>query len=453
LAKNGYAATIFEALPVAGGMLAVGIPEYRLPKEALQRDLDYLKALGVAIKTDCALGREFSLDDLKKQGYEAIFIAIGAHKGKRLPMPGADLEGVLVGASFLRDVRLGKKPKLGNIVLVIGAGYVAFDCARTALRSGVSEVHIAFRKDRQGIRADAVEIDEAEEEGAILHPSLSFTRIIEEGGRVSGVACSAVRELSFDQQGAPRYDVVGSEQVIKADTVIFAVGQSPELDAMPGIETGPTGAIAIDPDTLAANLPGVFAGGDAVGGPGSAVEAIASGRRAARSIQRCLEGRPLRATKIGLQVDPSAVSVAIPPETQKQPRQTVPKLPVSQRKTFEEVSLGLSEEAAVAEAKRCLNCAGHLCKTVCPYKAPQFGEGPDPKMEHCNFCLDRWAENKKPICVAACPMRALDAGDMETLRMTYGDCRETEGFAYSPSTGPSIVFKGKKYKPPQSRSI
>lgn len=258
-------------------------------------------------------------------------------------------------------------------------------------------------------------------------------------------------EVRFDQQGQPHFDtIMGSDQVIEADTVIFAIGQSPELDAFPGIEASLMGTIAINPGTLATNHAGVFAGGDAVSGPASVVEAIASGRWAAASIQRYLEGRPLRESRFGLQVNPFDVRITIPPEIQKKPRQSVPKLPASERKSFREVSLGLSEEAAVAEAERCLNCAGHLCKTVCPYKAPQFDDAPNPKMQQCDFCADMWAENKKPICVAACPMRALDAGDIETLRITYGDFRDTEGFTYASLTCPSVVFKAKKYKPRRS---
>ena len=445
LARNGYPVTVFEALPVPGGMLAVGVPEYRLPKEILQRDLDYLKDLGVQIKTNSPVGPGFTLDDLKGQGFEAIFIAIGSHKGHRLPIPGADLEGTFVGTSFLRDVNLGRKPTLGNKVLVLGGGDVAFDCARSAWRLDASEVYIACLEDGDSLPADDSEITEAKEEGLTIHPSRCFTRILGQDGHVSGVECLNIHSLTFDHMGQPHFDTVrGSQHVLDADTVIFAIGQSPELAPFPEIETTERGTTAVNPVTLATNKSGVFASGEAIGGPASVIDAIAAGRRAAVSIHFYLQGLVLREATPRLRIDASKIEVEMPSTIQKQPRPPIPVLPVAHRKTFQEVSLGLSKEAAVSEALRCLNCAGHLCREVCPYRAPQFGAEDDPRMQMCNLCLERWGQNKKPICVTSCPTRALDAGPIEELKADYGDIKEAEGFTFSPSIGPSVIFKPKR---------
>lgn len=448
LTKRGYPVTVFEALSIPGGMLAVGIPEYRLPKEILQKDVGYIKALGVQIKTSFPIGPSLNLDDLKNQGYEVIFIAIGAPNGHKLSISGADLKGTLVGTSFLQDVNLGKRPQLGRRILVLGGGSVAFDCGRTALRLGASEVHIACLEDGESMPAEASEIKEGIEEGIVIHPSRSFIKILGQNGHVSGVECINIRSLTFNQAGQPHFEALqGSEHVIDADTVIFAIGQSPGLDYFPGIATTPRGTIAVNPVTLATNQPGIFAGGDAAGGSASVIDAIAAGRRGAVSIDLFLQGLVIREKKLRPEINASEIKVKIPPGIQELPRQPIPTLPVAQRRTFLEVSLGFSEEAAMVEAQRCLNCAGHLCKEVCPYHAPQFGAEEDPKMQMCNLCIDKWEENKKPICIAACPTRALDAGPLEELRTTYGDIREAAGLMDSALTSSSVTFKPKRYQP------
>jgi len=446
LAKRGYPVTVFEAMPITGGMLAIGIPDYRLPKDILQRDIDYLKALGIEIKNNSPIGLNLTLDDLKNQGYEAIFIAVGAHKGHKPSIPGADLDGTLVGTSFLCDCNLGRRPNLGRKVLVLGGGSVALDCARTALRLGVPEVHIACLEDFESMPAETSEKREGLEEGIVFHPSCSCTQILGENGHVIGVECINIQSLKFDQAGMPRFDVIeDSEHVLDTDTVIFAIGQFPQLQYFHGIATTTRGYIAIHPLTMETDQPGIFAGGDVVGGPASVIDAIASGRRAAFSIDHFLEGLVIKETKPRLEINPAEIEVDLPRGIQKQARQPIPTLPVVQRKTFEEVSLGFSEEAAVSEAQRCLNCAGHLCLEVCPYHAPQFGVEDNPKMQMCNLCVERWSQNKKPICVAACPTRALDAGPLQELRITYNDSREAEGFTYFASTGASITFKPKRF--------
>jgi len=448
LIRMGYGVTVYEALPVAGGMLATGIPPHRLPKEALKRDIDYIKALGVEIKTNSSLGQGLNLNDLTRQGYGAILLAIGAQQGQRLKIPGAELAGTLVATSFMRDFNLGKKVEVGNRVVVLGGGNVAIDCARTALRLGAGEVHVACLECREDMPATVSEIEHAEEEGITIHPSLTFTRILGEGGKVTGVECLKLRGFEFDKDGQPHVDVIeGTEHVLPADTVIFAVGQTTDLSNLTGdgvIATTRRGTIAIDPETLATSRPGVFAAGDAAHGPTSVTEAIADGQKAAFYIDRYLQGNVLRVRPLET-LKASDIKVQTPTDVEKQERQPMPLLPVAERVlNFREVALGFTPEMAAAEAKRCLNCAGHLCKDVCPYDVPEFGAEEKPKIQKCDLCLERWAEGKKPICVEACPMRALDAGSLDELKAKYGDIQDTEGFVYSEKAMPSVVFKPKR---------
>ena len=451
LAKRGYAVTIFETFPVAGGMLAVGLPEYRLPKEILKRDLDYIKALGIEIRTNSPIGDSLKLDDLKSQGYEAIFLAIGAHKGDRLSIPGARLKGVLTGVTFLREVNLEKKISLGNKVIVLGGGRVAFDCARAACRLNASEVHIACVEDRESMRALTTEIKQVEEEDIIIHNGKCFSKIHGKDGRACGVECLEVQSFSVDHTGQIQVTPIeGSEHIYEADTVIFAVGQSPDLSPFSDISICEAGTIEVSPQTMATNKHGIFAGGEAISGPISVIEAVAAGKRAAASIDAYLQGFIFREGDPLQDIEASQLEVEIPPEISRQPRQPMPIVPVTERKTWKEISLGFSEEAAVAEAMRCLNCAGHICREVCPYHAPQFEAESNAKMQMCNLCVDRWKQNKKPICVMACPTRAMDAGPLEDLMAKYGDKKEAEGFEFNPSTKPSVCFNPKQY-PPISR--
>jgi len=447
LIRMGYGVTIFEALSAAGGMLAVGIPEHRLPKKVLKRDIDYIEALGVEIKTNTPVGKEQGLDDLFNQGYGAILLALGAHKGQKLDIPGADLEGTLVGTSFMWDVNFGEAIKTRQKVLVVGGGNVALDCARSARRLGAGEVHVGCLESREEMPAEASELEQGEEEGIQIHPSLTVTRVLGNAGKVAGVECQKVTGLQFDQYGQPQFDVVkGSEQTLAVDTVIFAVGQTPDLAGLAGdggIEASNLGTIATDPETMLTGRQGVFAAGDAVAGPTSVIDAIASGQRAALHINRYLQGDVLR-VRPEKTIKAADIKVEIPPETEKQERQPMPLLPVAERvSNFKEVVLGFSAEAAIEEAKRCLNCAGHLCKDVCPYSSPQFADEEKATMQKCDLCLERWTENKKPICVEACPTRALDAGPMDELGVKYGDVKDAHGFAYSPVAEPSIVNKPK----------
>ena len=449
LIRKGYGVTIFEALPVIGGMLAVGIPRYRLPREVLDRDIDYLKGLGIEIRTNTPIGREMTLDDLSRQGYEAIFIAVGAHQGHKLSIPGAGVANVLVGSSFLHQVNLGKKIKLGRKVLVLGGGNIAIDCARVALRLGAQKVAVACLESREQMPALASEIAEAEKEGVVIHPSLTFKKIACRNGRAIGAECLRLLWMEFDKDGNPHIEAIaGSEHVVSANTIIFAIGQSPELNSLlagTDIKVTRRGTIAVDRETLETSRPGVFAGGDAVTGTAWVIDAIAAGQRAADHIDRYLKGEVLKNSRRDIPVKASEIKVEIPPELVKEDRPFMPTLEVQQRvHNFNEIALGYEKEKALAEARRCLNCVGRLCLRVCPYDAPQFGAEKGAKMQKCDLCLDRLEENKNPICVDACIMRALDAGPLEELKAKYGDIQECAGFTYSSSTKPAIIFKPKR---------
>ncbi|MFC1976843.1 FAD-dependent oxidoreductase [Chloroflexota bacterium] len=357
LAKLGYGATVFESLPVAGGMLRVGIPEYRLPAEMIDAEIEEIKNAGVEIKLNSKVE---ALDKLLEEGYDAALLAVGAHQGIRLPLPGADLEGVLINTSLLRDVRLGKEVKVGKKVVVVGGGNVSFDCARTSLRLGATEVHLACLEPGGGMLATADEIEEGTAEGITIHCSHTFIRIVgDDNGHVSGIECHDVSSFAFEE-GRLRVNIVaGSEHILPADTVIFAVGQVPELELIKGvseIQTVRGRFVAINADTLATGKDGVFAAGDAVTGTTSVIQAIAAGRKAASSIDKYLGGDG--------EIDETLVDTEkANPYLGRQEgfadrlRVAMPSLAIEQRiNNFTRVELGYSETEGIDEAQRCLQC-------------------------------------------------------------------------------------------------
>jgi len=449
LIRMGYGVTVFEALSAIGGMLAVGVPEHRLPRDVLKKDIDYIQALGVEIKTDSPVDLGRGLDKLMDQGFGAVLLALGAHRGQKPSIPGTNLEGTLVGTSFMKDVNLGTGASVGKKVLVVGGGNVAMDCARAAIRLGAEAVQIACLEcSKDDMLAETSDIEQAEEEGVIFNPGLSVKRILEQAGKVAGAKCVEVANLEFDRDGRPHFDeLIGTEKTIDADTVIFAIGQTPDLTGLSAdgdIESSTRGTIAADSDTMMTGRRGIFTAGDSFSGATSIIEAIASGQKAAVYMNRYLQGDVLR-MRPEEAIDEEDIIVDIHAETAQHPRQAMPVLPVSDRiSNFKEVALGFDADAAVAEASRCLNCAGHLCKDACPYAAPQFADEEEAKMQKCDMCFDRWDEGKRPICVEACPPRALDAGTLEEMKTKYGGIKDAVGFAYSDVIQPSIVNKPKK---------
>jgi heterodisulfide reductase subunit A len=376
LALRGYGVTVFEALPVAGGMLAVGIPDYRLPRDVLDREIGRIQALGVEIRLNTPVGGEGAptLDGLRRE-YDAVFVSVGAHRERQLRIEGEDLTGVMPGAVFLRELNLGRPVAAGRRVAVAGGGNVAIDAARSALRMGAEEVTIVYRRSRAEMPASAWEVEDAEEEGIHFHFLASPTRILGEDGKVAGLECIRMELGEPDASGRRRpLPVPGSEFVLPVDTVIPAIGQAPDLGFLADGELPVTRweTLAADPETLATGVPGVFAGGDAVSGPATAIKAIAAGKRAAQSIHRSLQGQDLHVPSQALPVVPlEEVDLR---RAHRQERAAMPKRPLDGRTSdFREVELGLAEAQAVAEAQRCLNCAVcsecRQCVVACQPKA------------------------------------------------------------------------------------
>lgn len=290
LALEGFKVTIFEAAPVAGGMMHLGIPEYRLPREVLMSDIEFITDLGVEIRLNTPLTKDFTVDDLFKQGYRAVFLGVGAYKGLKLRIPGEDeFEGIVDCIEFLRRVNLGEKRKPGSKVIVIGGGNSAIDSARVALRLGCEEVTILYRRSRKEMPANPWEVEAAEQEGVKIHYLAAPVKIIGSNGKVKGLLCTKMKLGKPDASGrrAP-IPIEGSEFEVEADLIIPAISQEPDLSFLPenhGFEISKWNSFVVDDKTMATNREGVYAGGDAVSGPATVVEAIRSGHIAASAIK------------------------------------------------------------------------------------------------------------------------------------------------------------------------
>ncbi|MBU4370344.1 MAG: FAD-dependent oxidoreductase [Proteobacteria bacterium] len=381
LVRMGYGVTVFESLPAAGGMMRVGIPAYRLPREVLQREIDAIVAEGVEIRLNTPVR---DINSLFAEGYTAVFLAIGAHEPQRLGIEGEDAQGVYHGVPFLQAVSLaaggGNLPTVGERVVVIGGGNTAVDAARTALRLGAREVAMVYRRSREEMPASSWEIEEAEREGVRLELLTAPVAVDVKDGRVAGIRCQRMELGEPDESGRRRpVPVAGSEFVIAADTMIAAVAQAPEisfLDAGHGLEVSARGTFVVDAKTLTTGRPGIFAGGDAHRGPGILIEAIADGRRGALSIDRYLRGVDLLTAReeVPLPVvdlpDEEIAQIVASGKADSSPRVVIPTVPASERvRDFREVELALTEDEAKREASRCLACGicseCHLCVHVC----------------------------------------------------------------------------------------
>ncbi|HEX77846.1 MAG TPA: NADH-quinone oxidoreductase subunit NuoF [Dehalococcoidia bacterium] len=365
LAQMGYPVTVFEALPVAGGMLSVAIPEFRLPREVIEREIDYIAKKGVEIRYNTPINMNYTVDDLRREGYEAVFIAAGAQRSQRVGIPGEleDVEGFHYGLRFLRDVRIGRQVRVGRHIAVIGGGNVALDAARTALRLGAEEVSVYYRRSREEMPVTEVEYEGAVAEGVNFHFLVSPTRIASQGWKVTGLHCIRMALGEPDDSGRRRpIPIPGSEFFVEVDTVIAAVGQAPDLSFLPpdsALERTRWETLVVDSNTLATNVPGVFAGGDFVTGPGMVIEAIAAGRRAAIAIDKYLKGdtSPVEMYDLKVQGARELVSEEMEETWEAQPRVEMPSLPPQERKgSFREIELGFSAERARQEARRCLRC-------------------------------------------------------------------------------------------------
>jgi NADPH-dependent glutamate synthase beta subunit-like oxidoreductase/NAD-dependent dihydropyrimidine dehydrogenase PreA subunit len=409
LALLGFNTTVFEAQEIAGGMLVLGVPEYRLPREIIQAEIKAIESLGVEIRTGQRLGREFSLSDLKRQGYEAIFLGIGAHKSRELAIEGVQNDGVLRAIEFLLNVNLGFRVSLGRKVVVIGGGNVAFDVARSvvrqaeqlagmsetelraalhqaasaleqltarepeapdevrlaldvareAIRKGVPEVHMYCLESLEEIPAAHEEIEEAEKEGIRLHTRYGPKRILGQDGKVSGIELiRCARVFDENRRFSPQF-VEGSEETVSCDTVVLAIGQAADLSWIQpddNLKLTPRGTIQTDPVSLATSRPDIFAGGDLAFGPRIIITAVAEGQRAARSIAKFLTGclpepnRNVRVTRFPTD------NYRMPPDYEKLARRTPPTLPVERRIGIAEVEQTYPEPAAWQQGLRCLKC-------------------------------------------------------------------------------------------------
>ncbi|MBN1190978.1 MAG: indolepyruvate ferredoxin oxidoreductase subunit alpha [Dehalococcoidales bacterium] len=400
LRKAGYNVTLFESQSALGGMLSTGIPHYRLPRDIVLEELGTISRMGVEVRLNTHVGTDIRLEQLKEQ-YRAVFLAVGAHRGKKLEIENGDLAGVTDGISFLKAVNSGEKVEVKDSVAVIGGGNVAVDCARSCLRLGFREVKIIYRRERRHMPAIPEEINEAEKEGVQFHFLAVPARVLANEGRIKGVECRRIQLGKPDESGreAPVALEEGDFET-RADMVIEAVGEEPDLDFLEGFPLDSDNKlIKADPVTLATGIPGIFAGGDAVSGPASAVEALAAGRKAAVSIRRYLNGEPLEASREGegprespLQVETEGVSHL--------ERVLMPKVAVGLRKNnSNEVETGYSPEEARREAERCLECTCNKCIDLLGCPAISIIDGAvSIDSAQCPGC---------GLCAAVCPAKAI----------------------------------------------
>jgi len=437
LALMGYSITIFDAAPVAGGMLHLGIPEYRLPRSVVDAQVrETLESGDITLKLNCAAGKDFTVSVLRAQGFAAVVIAVGAHRSRDLSIPGVDLDGVHKGIDFLLNANLGYRFTIGKKVVVIGGGNVAMDVARSAarevlrqhvgaegavpsednvatvaahemvdvslsaLRLGAQEVGIVCLEKRHEMPAALEEIEEAETEGIILHDGRGPRRVVGRNGKVAGLETVRTKSV-LDASGRfnPTF-AENSESVIECDTVILAIGQSPNLSFLrpeDGVKVSRRGLVMADPKTLMTSAPGIFAGGDCVFGPRLIIDSVGDGKRIAIGIDEYLTGRPHPEPDIVVEVlDHHRMATGY----MEIDRQSVPMLPLDRRTGVTEVEIGFDEQTAMAEARRCLHC---WVNTVF--------EGNPADASQCVLCGG---------CVDVCPEQCLRLVPMEQIEWEPG---------------------------------
>jgi len=453
LALMGFAATVFEAQNLAGGMLVLGVPEYRLPREIIRAEIAAIESLGVEIRLNRKLGRDFALADLKEQGFEAVFLGIGAHRSREMAIEGVQLDGVLRAIDFLLNVNLGYRVTLGRKVVVIGGGNVAFDVARSvvrqaetlaglseaelrtalhqaasaleqltarepeapdevrlaldvareAIRKGVSEVHMYCLESLDEIPAAREEIEEAKQEGIRLHTRFGPKRILGGDGKVTGIELVKCRRVFDENRRFNPQFIDGSEERVDCDTVVLAIGQAPDLSWIrpeDNLKVSPRGAVLTDPQTMATSRPDVFAGGDAAFGPRIIITAVAEGKKAANSIAKFLTGRVPAEPRQARVTVYATERYRMKPDYEKLVRVSPPTLPLERRIGIAEVEKVFAEPAARQQADRCLQC--HV--------------GPVFNGDACILC---------GACADVCPEYCLRLVDVVNLR---GDARLQAAF-------------------------
>ena len=366
LARRGYRVTVFDAMPVAGGMMSIGIPDYRLPREELNRDIDAMRDLGVEIRLNTAIGLDVSLDELQRE-YDAVLLAVGAQRSQRLGIPGeVELHGVIPATTFLKDFNLDPNTKLEGDVAVVGGGSTALDAARSALRAGARNVHILYRRTRVEMPAQAEEVRAAIAEGIQLHELVTPVQVLGSEGQVRGLRCQRMALSDPDEKGRRKpVPVLGTEFDLPIDIVLVAIGEAPDPSFLPegtSVGVAPWGGLLINPQTLATGAPGVFAAGDVTYGPKSIIHAAAHGRQAARSIHAYLRHLPVREVNEMPQDEGETVSTlpagaAIMLDLRPTPREVMPlRGSEASHDRSVEFAVGFTEEQARREASRCLRC-------------------------------------------------------------------------------------------------
>lgn len=357
LAREGHEVVIFEQMPQAGGMLRYGIPQYRLPKDVLDQEIETIQKMGVEIKTNIKIGKDVTLDYLRNN-YNAVYIAIGAWKSSGMRCPGEELDGVLGGIDFLQDVALSKTVNLGKKVAIVGGGNTAMDACRTAVRLGAEEVYLLYRRTKEEMPAAAIEIKEADEEGVIFKLLTAPLEIIGENGKVAKIKLQKMELGEPDASGRRRpVPIPGGEEILDVDNVIAAIGQKVVPDGMDGVNLTDWSTIVADENTFMTNLPGVFAGGDAINeGPGIAIEAIGDAKKASEIICSYLEGETISYKEPYL-VKRNDLTEEDFDDREKLSRPHMAHLSPDYRKTnFEEIVKGYTEKDAISDAQRCLEC-------------------------------------------------------------------------------------------------
>jgi len=414
LAKRGYRPTVFEKFPVAGGIPMTAVPKYRLPRDVLQMDVDWICAHGVELETGVEIGKDKSIDALRREGFAAVLIATGLAKSRPLPMPGGDHPRVLPALKFLTDAFFGRPVDLGDDVLVIGGGNVAVDAARTALRLGAQRVRLVCLESPDEMPAYSWEQEEAAEEGITFTHRRGPTEVLVRGGRIVGLKARKVTRV-FDENKRfdPRYD--DSDVIeLECDTVVLAIGQAPDMRFLKGssLKTDDRGRLVYGPATQQMSRPWAFAAGEIVTPPGSVVEACASGRRAAEAIDLYLSGAEIRIDD-SLPPHIDRIPVAAAEKVYKIPREpVVAEVPEVRKKEFGPIDHTLAQGAALREARRCMNCGAGAevlidkcaacltCLRVCPFEIPKVTDVARIDSALCQSC---------GICIAECPANAIIA--------------------------------------------
>jgi NADPH-dependent glutamate synthase beta subunit-like oxidoreductase len=419
LAQEGYKVTIFEKAKILGGMFTAGVPSYRLPRNIVEAEIKMVRDMDVTMKTGVEVGKDKTVAQLRKDGFKAFFLAVGAQESVRLGIPGEDMDGIYRGLDYLRQLNFGKPVRLGERVAVIGGGNVAMDAVRSARRLGSEKAFILYRRGLEEMPSTPEEIKQCRQERISIKTLAQPVRFISNNGRVKSIECVKMRLTEPDESGRRKPEPIpGSEFRVKVDAVITALGQESDWCCLtPECACTLTGwgTMKIDPLTLQSDDPDIFAGGDAARGPRTVIEAIADGRQAAVSMGRYLRGENLRlARETEWKVIEEPRKGKYDPIARARMAYLEPKKRV---KNFSEVQKGLTKGVTVQEAKRCISC-GTCCVQSCPYDVMQFNQEVT-KAVKCDLCVEKRQKNEVPACYAICPTRCIFWGDPKKFARSY----------------------------------